>query len=52
MMRPPTPGSHRTSDDAPAVAPEVDRPAHPPEVHLLGERVERGVGIDGDLDFG
>ena len=39
-------------DDASAVAPEVDRAADPPEVHLLGERMERGRGIHRDLDLG
>jgi hypothetical protein len=30
---------------------EVDRAAHPPEVHLLGEGAERGVRVGVDLDL-
>jgi hypothetical protein len=38
--------------DAPSVAPEVDGSALPPQVHLFGERLERGSGINRHLDFG
>src|SRR5205823_5981528 len=39
-------------DDAAGVAEEIDRTAHPPQVHLVGERRERGGRIDGHVDLG
>ncbi len=39
-------------DDAAAVAPEVDRAAHPPQIHLFGERGERSGGVNRYLDLG
>lgn len=38
--------------DPPAVTPEVDMPAHPPQVDLFRERLERSCGINRHLDCG
>ena len=52
MIRPPTPGSQRTSTTRPPSLQKLIGTAQPPEVHLVGERCERGRRIDRHLDLG